>query len=374
MFKEILLLNPIYVTAFWAIALIIHSKQKHLPKVFLGWFMVAAFFVYLSHFLYFTERFTSYYYIDSVYTLAYLLVYPMYHIYVRLLTVDRTFSFRKHSKFFVAPLLIFVLTVIGYIILGKEGGKRFVVDVLSNGTKPQGMHVYMYVVFVAGRILFLAQTIIYLLLSFNLIRKNNQKLLHYYSNMEERKLTWVQFFNFCFAFTTVSSAILASIGRNVFLQNEWLLIFPSIVFTLMLFAIGLLGFNQTAAFSEIDSTYDITEEGRSPLQLKTKLEFLFEKEKVFKNPDLKIWDICSMLGTNRTYVSKFINREYGANFCSHVNHYRIEYAKQLVRQNKNLTNEQIAELSGFGSVNSLFRVFQSNEKISLSQFRKRISS
>ena len=368
------MLNPIYVTAFWAIALIIHSKQKHLPKVFLGWFMVAAFFVYVSHFLYFTERFTSYYYIDSVYTLAYLLVYPMYHIYVRLLTVDRTFSIKKHFKFFVAPILIFVLTFFGYILSGEEGGKRFVVDVLSKGAKPQGIQVYMYVVFFAGRVLFLVQTILYLLLSFRLIRDNNQKLLHYYSNMERRKLTWVQFFNFCFAFTTVSSAFLASVGRNVFLQNEWLLIFPSIVFTSMLFTIGLLGFSQTPAFSEIDGTYDISEEGRFPLQLKTKLESLFEKEKVFKNPDLKIWDICSMLGTNRKYVSKFINKEYGTNFCSHVNHYRIVYAKQLVRQNKNLTNGQIAELSGFGSINSFNRVFQSYEKISLSQFRKTFDS
>ncbi|MFP4555473.1 MAG: helix-turn-helix domain-containing protein [Bacteroidales bacterium] len=370
MFKEILLLTPIYVTLFWAIALNIHSRRYHLPKVFLGWFMVAAFFVYLSHFFYFTERLTSYFYIDSVYTLAYLLVYPMYHVYVRLLTVDRSFSIGKHFRYFAVPVFIFLLTVLGYVIAGKKEGERFIVDVLYEGFKPQGLQVFLYIVFVAGRVVFLLQTILYLYLSFKIIRKHNQKLLDYYSNMDERRLTWVQFFNFCFAFTTVSSAVLASLGRNLFLQNEWLLIFPSAVFSTMLFAIGLLGFNQRATFKEIDSSYDTSEEGRHTLHLKTQLEDLFGIEKVFKNPDLKIWDVCEMLGTNRTYVSKIINREYGRNFCSHVNHYRVENAKLLIKQNKNLTNEQIAELSGFGTINSLYRVFQSHENISLTQFRK----
>ncbi len=368
----ILLLNPIYVTLFWALVLHLHRQSSHRPKIFLGWFMIVASQVYLSHFFYFTQNYNVYYFFDSIYTLSYLLVYPMYHIYVRLLTVDSRFSLKKHFKFLVVPVVIFLLTLVGYLAMGKSRGMEYVTQILVGGGTPQGIFKYMKIVFTVGRFLFLAQTAFYLVLSFVLIRRNNIKIQDYYSNLDERKLNWLQFFNISFALTSMSSAVLAALGRNFFLNNSMYLLIPSIVFTLMLFVIGLLGNYQRAIFTEIDRTQDAQDEGKPPLRLKSKLDALFEKEKVYKNPDLKIWDISSMLGTNRTYVSRIINSEYNRNFCSHVNHYRVEHVKSLVKSNPNLTNEQISELSGFGSVNSLARVFQGQEGVTLGQFRRKI--
>jgi AraC-like DNA-binding protein len=371
MFTEILLLNPIYVTLFWAITLSIHKTQGHKPKVFLGWFMGMASIIYISHFFYFTKNIDVYLYFDGYYTLAYLLVYPMYHIYARLLTVDNRFSLKVHGKFIVLPIAISLLTFIGYVILGAEGGRIYISQVLIEGIAPVGTQTYMYYLYIIGRIVFLLQTIVYLILSFKLIKANNLRLQDYYSNMEERKLNWVHYFNVCFAFTSFSSAVLVSLGRNFFLQNEWLLLFPSIIFTGMLFFIGLLGNSQKAIFTEIDNSTETLDEGKPPYKLKAKLDELFIKNKIHKDTDLKIWDVTSMLGTNRTYVSKIINQEYGRNFCAHVNYYRVANAKELIANNPNLTNEQIAELSGFGSVNSLYRAFLSSENISLGSFRKK---
>ena len=370
MLTEILLLNPVYVTIFWFFALIANNAKTHKPKVFLAWFMATASVLYLSHFVYFTQNYSVYVYLDSIYTLAYLLVYPMYHVYVRLLTVDSSFLVKSHGRYFIAPLLIFVAVLLGYLIMGYEESLAFIVNILVNGDKAKGIHLYMKILFVTGRVVFILQTVLYLYLSYKLIKENNLRLQDYYSNMEERRLNWVQFFNICLAFTSVSSGVLASLGRNFFLQNPWLLIFPSAVFTTMLFIIGLLGNKQKAIFTEVASVTEVTEEGKPPLRLKKRLEELFEKEMIYKNTDLKIWDLTSMLGTNRTYVSKLINTEYGRNFCAHVNHYRIEHAKQLIEKNKNLSNEQIAELSGFGSLNSFYRSFQSVEGISVGAYRK----
>jgi AraC-like DNA-binding protein len=372
---KILLLNPIYVTIFWAIVLNLYKREAHQPKVFLGWYMFVASWVYISHYFYFTQQFGVYYYLDSIYTLAYLLVYPMYHVYVRLLTVDSHFSFKKHLRFLVAPLAIFLLTAMGYIVMDKDEGVQFISDILVHGKPPAStMQEVMYIVFVIGRLTFLFQTIFYLVISFRLIRSNNLRIQDYYSNMEERKLNWLQFFNICFAITSTSSAALAVLGRNTFLENPYLLVFPSVVFTLMLFFIGLLGNNQRAIFTEIDNTPDFMPEGKPPQRIKLKIDKLFEEEMIYKDPDLKIWDVSSMVGTNRTYVSNVINNAYGRNFCTHVNVYRIEHAKSLIQSNPNLTNQQIAELAGFGSVNSLYRTFQTSEGVSLGQFRKQVNN
>lgn len=258
--------------------------------------------------------------------------------------------------------------------MSKEEGLSFITSVLVEGNKAIGMHRYMFILFAAGRILFVVQTIFYFFLSFNLIRENNIKLKDYYSNVDERKLNWVQFFNFCFGFTAVSSAVLASLGRNFFMHNELLLLIPSAVFTVMLFAIGLMGSNQNAFFIEIANTKESLQEGKPILHLDTKIRSLFDKEKIYKNPDLKVWEVSSMLGVSINEILSSIKSASNMNFCSFVNSFRLENAKQLIKNNPNLTNEQIAELSGFLSSQSLDKELQSAERVSLSQYRKQMNT
>ncbi|MFA5649158.1 MAG: helix-turn-helix domain-containing protein [Bacteroidales bacterium] len=371
---DIFLLNPVYVTIFWALVLLLHGKRADRPTLFLGCFMVVAALVYISHYLYFTQQFDTYYYFDSVYILAYLLVYPLYHIYVRLLTVDSHINLKKHLRFIVAPVVVFILTLVGYAIMGKERGVEYIVNIMVQGESPStSIQKFMVILFLLGRLTFLFQTVFYLILSFKLIRKNNLKIENYYSNVENRGLRWLQLLNISFGLASLSSAILVVLGRNLFLHNSILLIFPSIIFSILLFFIGFMGSNQRAVFTEIENTPDLQDEGKSPQKLKAKLEQLFEKEMIYKNQDLKIWDISFMLGVNSTHITDLIKTEYNRNFRTHVNHYRFEHAKALIYSNPNLSNQQIAELAGFGTVKSFFRAFQASEKISLIQFRRRVN-
>lgn len=371
MLRDILLLTPVYVTLFWSIVLNFHDVKKNQPKVFLGWFMLAAFLVYLSHFFYFTNNYIAYYYIDSFYILAYLLVYPLYHVYVRLLTVDQHFSLKKHGRFLILPLGVFLFTLSGYLIMGKEEGIQYVRSVLTERDDPVGFQKFMWVLYVVGRLLFLGQVVFYLVLNFKLIKQNNQRLKDYYSNIEMRNLDWLQFFNVSLSLTSIGSFLLAVIGRNYFMQNDLLLMAPSIVFSIMLFSIGLLGEGQNASYTE-SIEIDEPEIEPSVSQLKSKMEALFEDQKIHKNPNLKIWDIASMLGTNRTYVSRLINNVYSRHFSAHVNFYRVREAKQLISSERVLSNQQIAELSGFGSVNSLNRAFLNHEGVTVNQFRNSV--
>jgi AraC-like DNA-binding protein len=368
--KIVLLLGPVYVSLFWAFILCSYSTKKSIPKHLLGWFMIAAFFLYLSHFFYFVQEYQIYYYMDSLYTCVYLMVYPIFHIYVRLLTVDNVVSFKKYGVHIVAPALIFLLTLAGYIIMDKQQGLIYVTTVLKGGTPILKVHTYMNAIFLLGRAVFLIQVILYLYLNFKLLQTNHQKLQDYYSNIENIKLTWVQFFNITLAFTSLSSISLVFLGREIFLVHEYYLFFPSVMFTIMLFIIGYLGNSQYSTFFIAERVQEFKAEDPHPIVLKERLIKLFEKEKVYKNPNLKIWDICYILGTNRTYVSKVINNNYGMNFCGLVNHYRVGHAKIAIQNNKSLTNAEVAEESGFGSLSSLYRAFQEVENLSLGQFRK----
>jgi AraC-like DNA-binding protein len=390
MVQTILLLNPVYVTLFWALVLGLHKGRDHAPKIFLGKFMMVAFVLYLSHFFYFTRQFEAYYYLDSVYTLASLLVYPLYHVYVRLLTKDNRFTLTVHGRYLMLPLLVFLMHLAGYLLMGKEEGMHYLVNVLPGKSTGSRLSAYMELVYILFRTIFVLQALLYLYLNHRLIAGHNERLRDFYSNIEDRKLNWVQFFNVTLALTSLASVAAAVAGRDAFAGNELRLAAPSLIFSVMLFFIGLMGNiqRQTDLGDEAGSDEAGKYQGKfnepgpawhtlgdqsthgSRDGIKEKLDEIFEKDQIFRNPDLRIWDLCGALGTNRTYISRTINSSYGRNFCNHVNFYRVEYAKNLIRENVRLGNEEVAELSGFGSVNSLYRAFQTFEGKSVGDFRK----
>jgi len=374
MLKLILLLTPVYVTLFWALVLIFDRSRKHSPKIFLGKFMSVAFIIYLSHFFYFTGQYEIYLYLDSIYTMASLSVYPLYYIYVRMLTVDSGFSPSVHLKYLALPAAVFLLHLTGYLIMDKSDAIYYLSTVLPGVYPGQYITGYMKIIYNLFRIVFIFQAIIYLYMNYRLISSHNEKLQELYSNIERRNLDWVQFFNFSLAITSVSSVLAVLIGRDMFAASEIHLAVPSVIFSLMLFIIGLLGNTQREVYTEQQNPAEMTVKENPPDRLDKMMEDLFEKRLIFKDTDLKIWDVCNMLGTNRTYVSRIINNYYGRNFCNHVNFYRVEYAKKLIRQNRGLTNQEVAELSGFGSVNSLYRAFTSIENKTVGEFRKTPSS
>lgn len=100
-----------------------------------------------------------------------------------------------------------------------------------------------------------------------------------------------------------------------------------------------------------------------------RISYLFDKEQIFLNPNLKVSDIAAAIGTNRTYVSAFFNREADCTFYDYVNKLRIEYAcKLLVSSDESIV--LIAEKSGFNSSQSFIRVFSKIKHTSPTKYRK----
>ncbi len=75
--------------------------------------------------------------------------------------------------------------------------------------------------------------------------------------------------------------------------------------------------------------------------------------------DYQLQDLANSLYTNRSYLSKTINRFSGKNFRSYVNYYRLMYAMELFRANMSLRIIDLAELSGFRNESSFLNSFRS---------------
>lgn len=93
------------------------------------------------------------------------------------------------------------------------------------------------------------------------------------------------------------------------------------------------------------------------------------EQKGYLQAELTIEDLARQLGSNRTYLSTFINSHYGVPFRQWIASLRIAEAKKMLRDT-NLREQDIAEAIGFATVQSFIRNFTQTEHISPSAYRK----
>lgn len=122
--------------------------------------------------------------------------------------------------------------------------------------------------------------------------------------------------------------------------------------------------------SVLDELSDLAEGGSEEMsEIGKRISTLFDKDLIFLNPNLKVSDIATEIGTNRTYVSAFFNKEAECTFYDYVNKYRIDYAcNLLLNSEENIV--QIADKSGFNSSQSFIRVFSKIKGTSPTKYRK----
>ena len=92
-------------------------------------------------------------------------------------------------------------------------------------------------------------------------------------------------------------------------------------------------------------------------------------DKLYCQKDITIVDLSRYVGTNRTYLSKFINSVYGISFRNWIAELRIEEAKkQLVDTNKPLS--EVAIGLGFSSSSTFSRTFAQITGLTPNTYRK----
>ena len=97
-----------------------------------------------------------------------------------------------------------------------------------------------------------------------------------------------------------------------------------------------------------------------------------EEEKPYLQSDFSMDDLCRILQTNRSYMSKAINTSKGKSFPDFLNELRVQEARRLLvdEKYKHITMEGIAHMSGFASRSSFYNNFKKCLGITPSYFRK----
>lgn len=377
MYLSVLLLTPVYITIFWAVVLFLGAGKHEKPRKFLGLFMFFAFLVYFSHFLYFSGQQELYYYIDPVYQLASLLIYPFYYIYLRIVLIDSKFNLSKHYKYLVVPVTLFLIYVLFYFLSDKSNVLEWLYS--ADFKIIPSIAPVLYVRYLIG-ICFIGQIVLISIADKYIIRKylvdqcaeNVPNVLKLKSKI--KTLSWL------FNFAAVLSIIISLIGKSNFQGNILALSVLSFLFSAILFSIGWIGLRQKPIEKEaVQSTDTKVEEGSEPEEniipetqqkIVQKLLYLFRESKIYLNCKLTINDVANEIGTNRTYLSSLINQQFSSNFCTFVNEFRIYELKNLIIIHPDWSNQLLSENCGFGSVDSMKRAVASKYGITFLDWKK----
>ena len=97
-------------------------------------------------------------------------------------------------------------------------------------------------------------------------------------------------------------------------------------------------------------------------------------EEGYLQPGLTLNDIANKIGTNRTYVSGFINTTYSSTFFEFIANLRVEKIKKLLTENPDRELEYLSNTCGFSSSSHMSSTFKKITGETLNEFRKRIKN
>ena len=108
--------------------------------------------------------------------------------------------------------------------------------------------------------------------------------------------------------------------------------------------------------------------------ISAKLSSIMTEERPYTNAGLKIKDLADLLEISTHQLSQLLNDNFGKNFTSYINEFRIEASKEMIISNKTYTLEAIGYECGFNSKSTFFTTFKKLTGTTPAAYKKNYSS
>ena len=370
MFRIIALITPVFVSLFWAIILNGNRKSHSRPRSFLAILMLLMVVLFTVKFFNFEPLPDIYPYFDVIHVYIGCMIFPIFHIYFRLLTVDEKFSLKAHARFLIPPFILVSAYALATLITPGIQYHSWLFDkhAFPDSPRIQFLNVILPLIYYFTEL----QVIFYLVCNTVLLRKYGDKAEQFYSDINDGKYINARILNYMIFVNSVVTII----TYFIFLKFSWMIYVSPTIYAIYVYLIGYMGYKQKA----INPTFDLIMDAQTESNIEQILPALFDKllrkllvefevNKIYLDNQLNILDVVQAVGTNRSYISTVINQQYNQNFCSFVNGFRLQELQRVYTQNPDYTNEVLAECCGFGSVSSLRRAVYAKTGLSVTEWK-----
>jgi len=370
---KILLYTPLIITLTILLLLLAIPSKNIKSKRWLILMVFTSMLSLLPFFIHFFFRPSFELYIDSILIPAVLTVVVFKYLFALSLVKEIRFNV-KLSLHFLPFFALSIALFISFFYM-SEAESIFYINNRVNHQLLLSLPEYRFAALfhiVVFRVIFLAQTIYYTFKIYRLAKEHQQNLINLSSNIQAVAPSWLHQFNvISLIYRVVISLLLLLTYKEIEVRIGFNMIISLITVFFIIFAItpktiaGLLKPETSELLnlnSEENQIQNIVYEpivNNNYQNLKLRLIDYFEKEEPFLNPEMKIDDLCAKLNTNRSYLSKIINNEFGLNFNNFVNQHRVLKAKEIL-SNESFSNYSIngvAKMSGFKSTSAFYKAF-----------------
>ena len=370
----VLSILPMMVCAFWSIVLLLDWFAAHDKlRLWLWQFMVVAMLLYVGHAVFFNHYTTIVPFTNTLYCACNLLVFPLYHLYIKGLSVphyldNRKQQWRDRCILFLPALIISFIVGILYLMMSSTERSDFIETYLYHNefSGLKGTTFLQAVVHQIAKLCFAIQVIIIFILGFRNLRQYKRFIDNTYADTENKRLEKVQIILILFIVGVFLAFVSNIIGRWRFMDDTSLLAIPSLFFSILLFMIGYIGSRTMFSISNVNDkefsspspNMSGNDNEQTVSSFTVSLEQLMNKQQLYLRHDLKISDVALLLGSNRTYIQRSIMELSGESFTKYINRKRIEHAIELQKNHPEYNIETIATQSGYTHLGTFYRNYK----------------
>lgn len=338
---------PFMVCICWFVTFALHFRRIDSAKRVLTVFLGICSVLYLCHAFFFNNGGVLPVWAEAVWALCSLSVYPLYYVYITHLTC-RPLS-NSHTMLWLLPGLLVSVAI--FLYPGNEADT-------------------------ARKVLNALQIFIVMYFGYKRLQAFDREIADVYADTEGRDASAMRNLLVAFVATSLLSAVANAIGKENVAASEWLVVIL-VPFGILHYALSLIGYTRSFSLEQFvsdteedfgDSMGGTQGQAEQPMEtdgaeevdenlLGKKLAELITNE-FYLSKDLKITDFAREVGSCRTYVSNYVNKTHGCSFSDYVNQLRVEYAKRLLQENKEIKMSIVSNKSGFSSEQSFYRNFR----------------
>lgn len=363
---------PMFVCGVLALQLVFSlGKRYEVSKAWLLVWAVTATILYACHFVYFRHLTTLLPLTDGIYVVCNMAVYPVYLVYLYVLTDERKpgISLRMTAIAYVLLAVLCSGAVMAlYTMMSGDELQQFFTHYLyhTNRSQLSGLSKLQAITHDVCKSLFAIGVFMAVIIGGRRLKRYNLMVDQLYADTEDRSLRGLTTMLVWFLVTAMLSLLANALGRQWFVpDNSWGFVWlslSSVAFSVMLCGVGVMGLQRQFSVKDIAIESAPAEQlpSRSERLQAVAEEFvaLMDKDQLYLQPDLRLDTVVKMMNTNRTYLLQALGGQMGVTFTEYVNRRRIEHACRMLERQPGMRRLDVATACGYSSLVTFYRNYK----------------
>jgi|GEM_PF-1220267 len=346
----------------------INWKKSH--HFFLAGFFISIIFYYLPFLLSNAKLLRYLPYILKSGIIFYFMIPGFLNLYLKSFLTRSFYLRKKHLIYLIGPLIAFL----DYLVFHIQNNSR--IDELTQLIENNSMYIYRLEGFIPFEINLLLRFLYILPFAFYIIKLTIQQSEKPFLTKEDKKtfvfIKYLLFALFYAYFNFFAALILPLLADKIDFSdtlNSGMIILAGAVILYISFSILL----------SPELLFDVKERQKKNTRIKaesfeeslsviTDIEIKMNEHKFYLNENFSSQDVLTHFELPRNKLDELLVQVKGITFAEWLNSFRIDYAKSLLKSNKEFTIDALSAMSGFSSRSAFYAAFKHFTKTTPTDF------